>query len=83
MNSYQITLSSGAVLYAMAENYNADPVAGLQLLDQFGNAVQVFAPGTWTGIQIAPPVAVPPGISTMPAISGAAQVTDGDTNEPG
>ncbi len=57
MNTYQVALVNGATTIVTAENYNADPVLGLGFLDQFGNTVATFKPGTYSGVAIVNPTA--------------------------
>ena len=66
MQTHQVTLAAGGFARVIGENYNADPVTGLVIYDQFGNTVQSFAPGVWTAIQIINP--------SVGAVSGAATV---------
>jgi hypothetical protein len=85
VNTYLVTLSSGATQVVAAENYNADARAGLQLFDQFGGVVASWQPGVWADIAIINPQAVNTPASTgyqstvVDAITGnAAASEDGD-----
>jgi hypothetical protein len=57
LNTYQVALTSGATSSVAAENYNADAVLGLTFVDQFGNTVATFKPGTYAGVALVNPTA--------------------------
>lgn len=72
MNTYNVTLAAGGAVLITGENYNADPVTGLAILDQFGNATKTFAPGSYIDIQIAE------GAIPLPPVIDSTTITDGD-----
>lgn len=79
MNVYQVTLTAGGFAMVAGENYNDDPVTGLVVVDQFGNAVQTFAAGSYSGIAVVGAV----GLPNPPPNAGGIVNVDADTNVPG
>ena len=66
MQTFQVTLAGGGSQRVIGEQYNADPVSGLNIVDQFGNTTAQFAASAWTNIQVInPSQAVPASNGTL------------------